>query len=306
MNTTKMINQFLEHCTFFRHLSTETIRAYSGDLHQFESFSANNHSSVYSSDTVKTWLKHLTSKYKPSTIHRKISSVKAFFKYAQSNGWINSDPFSFITLKIKRTESLPKDIDLHDIERILRYAYKKYHDVLSPTKHMQAMRNVAIIELLFSTGIRVSELCSLTPDRIDFETGRILIHGKGNKERIVYIGSQDVITLLNHYVKENHESIVSTGYVFTSQQRKIISTETVRSILSTYSKKAGVSSHITPHGFRHTFATSLVNADVNLRHIQTLLGHSSIRVTEIYTHVASVHHKEILREKHPRSRMNIC
>ena len=305
MNTNKMINQFLEHCTFFRHLSAETIRAYSGDLHQYEAFSTDNNSSIYSSDTVKIWLEHLTSKYKPSSIHRKISSVKAFFKYAQSNGWINLNPFSSIPLKIKRTESLPKDIDLHDIEKILRYAYRKYHDDLSPAKHMQAVRNVSIIELLFATGIRVSELCSLTPNRIDFETGRILIHGKGNKERIVYIGSQDVINLLNQYVKENDESIASTGYVFTSQQGKGISAETVRSILNTYAEKAGVTSHISPHRFRHTFATSLVNADVNLRHIQTLLGHSSIRVTEIYTHVSSVHHKEILREKHPRSYMNI-
>ena len=136
MNTNKMIKQFLEHCAIFRHLSSETIRAYSGDLHQYEVFATNNHFAIYSPDTVKAWLKLLTSKYKPCSIHRKISSIKVFFRYAQRNGWTDSDPFSSISIKIKRPESLPKDIGLHDIERILRYAYKKYHADLSPAKHI--------------------------------------------------------------------------------------------------------------------------------------------------------------------------
>ncbi len=170
---------------------------------------------------------------------------------------------------------------------------------------MQAIRNATIIELLFGTGIRVSELCSLSPNDIDLESGRILIHGKGNKERIVFISNQDALHLVIEYATLDQSAILETGYMFNSQQKKRISPETIRSILNSYAKKSGVSSHITPHRFRHTFATALVNSDVNLRHIQTLLGHSSIQVTEIYTHVASAHQSEILRMKHPRNQMNI-
>ncbi len=306
MDTTTIINSFLEHCTIFRHMSPETIRAYSGDLRQYASFTKERDLEVFSPDAIKEWLKHMASTYKPRTIHRKVSSLKSFIKYTLNFGIIETDPFSSIDLKIKRSESFPKDIDLQDIERILRYAYQRCKASLSPAKHNQAVRNAVIIELLFATGIRISELCSLSVCDLDLNTGKILIHGKGNKERIVYIGNNEVINLLNQYIIDNRSTIHLTKHIFTSQQGKSLSGETIRNFLNDYASNAGVSTHITPHRFRHTFATALVNSDVNLRHIQTLLGHSSIRVTEIYTHVASTHHKDILREKHPRNFMDIC
>ncbi len=305
MKTEQMITSFIEYCKVFRNLSPETQRAYASDLHQFESFCNQLNHSVFSSEAIKEWLKVLDSNLKPRSILRKCSSLKSFYRFARINGWIDSDPFFDVPLKIKHIESLPKDISLRDVERILQYAYQKCNVDLSPAKHMQAIRNAAIIELLFGTGIRVSELCSLSPNDIDLESGRILIHGKRNKERIVFISNQDAIHLIEKYAKLDQKVILETGYMFNSQQKTRISSEMIRSILNTYATKSGVSSHITPHRFRHTFATALVNSDVNLRHIQTLLGHSSVQVTEIYTHIASTHHREILHEKHPRNHMII-
>ena len=305
MKTEQMITRFIEYCKILRNLSPETQRAYASDLYQFEAFCNQLNHSVFSPEAIKEWLKVLDSSLKPRSILRKCSSLKSFYRFARINGWIDSDPFFDIPLKIKHIESLPKDISLRDVERILQYAYQKCNADLSPAKHMQAIRNATIIELLFGTGIRVSELCSLSPNDIDLESGRILIHGKGNKERIVFISNQDALHLVIEYATLDQSAILETGYMFNSQQKKRISPETIRSILNSYAKKSGVSSHITPHRFRHTFATALVNSDVNLRHIQTLLGHSSIQVTEIYTHVASAHQSEILRMKHPRNQMNI-
>ena len=305
MKTKEMITRFIEYCNVFRNLSPETQRAYTGDLRQFEAFCSQLNYSVFSPEAIKEWMKNLDSCLKPRSILRKCSSLRSFYRFARINKWIDSDPFSDIPLEIKHTESLPKDISLHNVERILQYAYQKCSANLSPAKHKQAVRNTAIIELLFGTGIRVSELCSLSPSDVDLESGRILIHGKGNKERIVFISNQDAIRLIEEYAKSDQNTILETGYMFNSQQEKRISPETIRSILNSYAKASGVSSHITPHRFRHTFATALVNSDMNLRHIQTLLGHSSIQVTEIYTHVASAHHREMLSEKHPRNHMNI-
>ncbi len=305
MKTKEMITRFIEYCNVFRNLSPETQRAYTGDLRQFEAFCSQLNYSVFSPEAIKEWMKNLDSCLKPRSILRKCSSLRSFYRFARINKWIDSDPFSDIPLEIKHTESLPKDISLHNVERILQYAYQKCSANLSPAKHKQAIRNTAIIELLFGTGIRVSELCSLSPSDVDLESGRILIHGKGNKERIVFISNQDAIRLIEEYAKSDQNTILETGYMFNSQQEKRISPETIRSILNIYAAESGISSHITPHRFRHTFATALVNSDMNLRHIQTLLGHSSIQVTEIYTHVASAHHREMLSEKHPRNHMNI-
>lgn len=159
--------------------------------------------------------------------------------------------------------------------------------------------------MLFSSGIRISELCALQPQHINLYDGTILIHGKGNKERRIQIANYSVLRILNEYYNEFYSKIQSCGYFFVNQKGTPLSDQTVRRTINKYADLAAINLHITPHMFRHTFATSLLEADVDIRYIQEMLGHSSINITEIYTHVAVAKQRDILLNKHPRKDFNI-
>lgn len=153
--------------------------------------------------------------------------------------------------------------------------------------------------------MRISELCSLKPSDIDFESNNILIYGKGAKERIIQLGNQEVISALVLYQETFKKDIEICGYFFVNRLHHKLSDQSVRFMINHYAELAGISQHITPHMFRHSFATLLLEQDVDIRYIQRMLGHSSISTTEIYTHVSSTKQKDILTNKHPRNQMNV-
>ena len=167
------------------------------------------------------------------------------------------------------------------------------------------VRDIAMIELLFATGMRISELCSLKPESIDLESGNILIYGKGAKERVIQIGNPEVISALLLYQEYFKEDIVSCGYFFVNKRKNKLSDQSVRFMIKRYAEIAGITQHITPHMFRHSFATLLLEQDVDIRYIQQMLGHSSISTTEIYTHVSNKKQKDILVNKHPRNLIKV-
>jgi integrase/recombinase XerD len=162
-----------------------------------------------------------------------------------------------------------------------------------------------MIELLFATGLRVSELCSINADHIDLDNGSILIMGKGAKERVLQIGNPEVLSVLRRYVKENEVHIHETGCFFVNRLSSRISEQSVRFLIKQLCAKAAVEQNITPHMFRHTFATLLLEEDVDIRYIQRMLGHSSILTTQIYTHVTVEKQRQILTKKHPRNRLAV-
>ena len=151
--------------------------------------------------------------------------------------------------------------------------------------------------------MRISELCSLKPSDIDLESSNILIYGKGSKERILQIGNPEVLAALSLYRETFSTDIAVCGYFFVNRLRQKLSDQSVRFMINRYAKLAGLSQHITPHMFRHSFATLLLEQDVDIRYIQKMLGHSSISTTEIYTHVSNTKQKDILVHKHPRNLM---
>ena len=153
--------------------------------------------------------------------------------------------------------------------------------------------------------MRISELCSLKPSDVDLESENILIYGKGAKERIIQIGNPEVISALNLYQKEFSEDINMCGYFFVNRLNHRLSDQSVRFMINRYTKLAGITQHITPHMFRHSFATLLLEQDVDIRYIQKMLGHSSISTTEIYTHVSNTKQKDILIHKHPRNLIKV-
>ena len=171
---------------------------------------------------------------------------------------------------------------------------------MTPYQEKKTLRDIAVVETLFSTGIRISELCSLKKTDVNLYDGSILIFGKGSKERLIQIGNNDVLQLLIKYQSAFCNEIEETNHFFVNTNSSSLSDQSVRRMLRKYTALAGIQLHITPHMFRHTFATSLLEADVDIRYIQEMLGHSSINVTEIYTHVALSKQKDILQNKHPR------
>ena len=165
------------------------------------------------------------------------------------------------------------------------------------------MRNILILELLFATGMRISELCSLKADRFDFNDYIIKIYGKGSKERLIQICNANVRRLIDKYIitikPEGNE------FFFINRVHNRLSEQSVRYMIDDYAKNAQISQHITPHMFRHSFATLLLEEDVDIRYIQQMLGHSSITTTQIYTHTSIGKQKTILETKHPRNKFDI-
>jgi len=200
---------------------------------------------------------------------------------------------------------LPKTIPLHIVETFLSTIYKQHQNAKTEYQKRNALRDAAVTELLFATGIRISELCSLKDSDVNLYDGIVLIYGKGDKERRIQIGNEAVIDILKEYRNSFCTQIQSCNHFFANQAGKALSDQAVRRMINKYTALASIGLHITPHMFRHTFATSLLEADVDIRFIQEMLGHSSINVTEIYTHVTVAKQKDILTTKHPRKDFHI-
>lgn len=297
----KAIHQYLNFCKGQKALDEKTIKAYRIDLKQFTEHIPVNTASQITSDMLEIFISTLHQTYKPKTVKRKIASMKSFFRYLECKGYINVNPVNRIQIKFREPSTLPKIIPLHLIETLLSTLYKKWECSQNKNQRKCILRDIAVIELLFSTGMRISELCSLKPADIDMHGRSILISGKGSKERMIQIGNSSVAEILLEYTREYGREIGECGYFFVNRLNKRLSEQSVREMINKYTDMAGIELHITPHMFRHSFATYLLEADVDIRYIQEMLGHSSIKVTEIYTHVAMDKQKVILSTKHPRN-----
>jgi integrase/recombinase XerD len=200
---------------------------------------------------------------------------------------------------------LPKTIPLHTVEAFLTTIYNQRTKAKTDYQKRNALRDAAVAELLFATGMRISELCTLKNEDVNLYDGTILIYGKGDKERRIQIGNDAVIHILEEYQNDFQTEMKRCNHFFANQSGRALSDQAVRRMINKYTSLAAIDLHITPHMFRHTFATSLLEADVDIRYIQEMLGHSSINVTEIYTHVAVAKQRDILTTKHPRKDFHI-
>lgn len=301
MNTLiSMTEKYLSYCKSQKRLDDKTIKAYRIDLKQFADFSNNADIRALSVVDMESFIEYLHQNFKPKTAKRKIASLKAFFHYLEYRNIIEMNPFSRIKTKFREPLLLPKTIPLRTIESLLSVMYSEYYLAHTAYRRKRTLLDIAVSETLFSTGMRISELCSLKKSDVNTQDAVIRIYGKGAKERIIQIGNEDVISLLKSYEKQYISEIQNSGCFFTNPNAKPLSDQAVRRMINRYCSLAAIELHITPHMFRHTFATSLLEADVDIRYIQEMLGHSSITVTEIYTHVTLSKQKDILTTKHPR------
>jgi integrase/recombinase XerD len=191
------------------------------------------------------------------------------------------------------------------IESILRIAYQEQKKAKTAYALNTALRNTVTIELLFAIGLRVSELCSLNAAHIDLSNGSIRIMGKGAKERVLQIGNTEVLSIMQRYAEANSTHIHESSYFFVNRLSSRISEQSVRFLIRRLCAKADIRIKITPHMFRHSFATLLLEEDVDIRYIQRMLGHSSILTTQIYTQVTVEKQRQILSTKHPRNRLAV-
>lgn len=293
------LNTYLEFCEYRKELDKKTIKAYKIDLNQFFSFL---NAQQAEKEKIEVYITELHKKYKQKTVKRKIASLKAFFNYLEEEELILENPFRKIKTKFKEEVVLPRIIPKKEIEQLLSYMYSQH---VNDREKKLWLRDVAVIEVCFATGARVYEISNIRADSIDLNTGLIRFMGKGKKERYIQIGEEDILKLLREYFKNNRKEIESSGYFFVNRRGQRFTEQSIRLMLKKYTRQAGIKRNITPHMFRHSFATYLIEEGVDVSCVQQILGHSSIKTTQIYIHVAAQKQAEILKKYHPRKQMMI-
>ncbi|MDO5400495.1 MAG: tyrosine-type recombinase/integrase [Eubacteriales bacterium] len=297
------VSKYLEYCKIQKGLSPKTVKAYGIDLRQFTEFFL-MHQHLLDRECIQNFIGELHRKYKVKSVKRKIASLKAFLNYLEFEEIINVNPFSKLRIKLHEPFLLPRTIPLSSVDTLLKCVYAAKATLTAGSyRYNTVLRDIAVLELLFATGMRVSELCSLGADDIGVTDGTIKIFGKGAKERIIQVGHVNVLTAVSEYSSAFADKIEATGHFFINRLGRQLSDQSVRNMITRYTDQAHIEQHITPHMFRHSFATLLLEEDVDIRYIQQLLGHSSITTTQIYTHVSSKKQREILAAKHPRNKI---
>lgn len=301
MDLKNNITAYLRYCTEQRTLSSKTTKAYRTDLLQFASFSEG----AFSKSVIIDYIANLHRQFKPKTAKRKLASLKAFTHYLMIQEVIDTNPFNKIDTSFREPTVLPKVIPMNIISKILANAYDNIRLCNTEFSRKIAIRDIAVLELLFATGARVSEICTLTPDAVDLRNHTIKIFGKGSRERIIQIENPDVLKALNRYYDTFCDDISKSGFFFVNKLHQRLTEQSVRVMINKQASEIGYDKHITPHMFRHSLATLLLEEDVDIRYIQKILGHSSIATTQIYTHVSMAKQKQILLTKHPRNKITI-
>ena len=297
------VQEFLNHCRYERKLDEKTIKAYSFDIRQFA-----NGLGIYaqlgevSRNYLKQWVESLST-YKYKTIKRKIASVNAFMNYLEGEFEEFNNPLRSLHIKLKPPVRLPVVMTKDEMQRIVGRLDKDINDNENNRQRFLSIRNKAIIELLFGSGMRIGELCGLRNQDVDLNLGQVRIIGKGNKERIVDICLPVILKSLRQWIDVRRLSDEPSDSFFTSHIGRKLGPQTVRALVHRLTRECKIDKHVTPHTFRHTFATLLLEEDVDITYIQHILGHSSISTTQIYLHVNPLRQREILMNRHPRSRM---
>ncbi|MCM8794823.1 MAG: site-specific tyrosine recombinase XerD [Candidatus Omnitrophica bacterium] len=277
-----------------RGLSDNTIAAYERDLRQFAGeFSCRHPSAVSRSDILDYLMKLKDSHLTPSSIARKLVAIKVFYRFFLAEGLLKTDPASVIESP-RLWKGLPEVLSVEEVERLLKAV---------PMKESKGIRDRAILELLYASGLRVSEAASLKVSDINAEAGFLRCIGKGGRERVVPVG-QHALRWITKYLQEVRPLLGAKSdskNLFLNRFGKPLSRQTVWILLTHYAKQGGIKKSISPHTLRHSFATHLLEAGADLRVVQELLGHATIATTQIYTHVDKARLKSIHARFHPRA-----
>jgi integrase/recombinase XerD len=299
MEIAAAISSFLMHAKVEKGLSANTVAAYRRDLVKFEQFAKKRKlalTAVTRDDLVDFLAGLYREKLESRTVARHLVTLRNFFRFAQIQETIAADPsINLESPKIRR--SLPGYLRLEEVERLLSQPDEKA---------TLGMRDRAMLELLYSTGLRVSELVSLRVSDLDAKTGCVRCIGKGDKERIVPVG-RSALGMVDKYLRDARPQLmrqgkaVNSAALFVNRRGASLSRVGVWKILSAYGRRAGLRVALTPHMLRHSFATHLLERGADLRSVQLMLGHADISTTQIYTHVVEERLKQVYKAHHPRA-----
>lgn len=309
MTVAEAIEAFLFHCRYEKNLSPKTLRAYATDLKQFAGFLGSLGESCQIADVGKEELRaFIKAQYEhlaPKSVKRKVATLKALFGHLEREDAVAVSPFRKMVVRIKEERRLPRTVPLSELKRLFAYLYRLKQACVDSTspEYRILLRDLAVVEVLFATGARVSEVCNLTAPNVDFRKGWIRIMGKGGRERVIHLCNAETLSLLQDY--QTLTSADAQGYVFRNQRGGRFSEQSVRAMLSKHTSRAGLRQPITPHMLRHSVATLLLEEGMDIRFIQHLLGHSSITTTQIYTEVHPGSQRRLLANKHPRRRFRL-
>ena len=296
------VTSFLTFCRYERKLSHHTCKAYGLDLRGFTLFLGRTTSELFVSQITRSdiseFLKSLDS-LKPRTVRRKLATLKSFFSYLEKESYLAESPVRLVRLKVQVGRQLPKSISLKSIKHLLTSIRKVVKRAETPEQLRESIRDIAIFETLFLSGMRVGELSNLRVRALDLKAGTILIPGKGNRERIIPLCSKPVSLAVSRHIRISPQQNPD-AFLFLNRSGRRLSEQSIRSRLRNYARDAGLGK-VTPHMIRHTVASLLLGRGADLRNIQILLGHSSITTTTIYTHVNDSRQREVLTALHPRN-----
>ena len=299
---TQSIEAFLKHCEYERNFSSHTIKAYRLDLGHLSRFTLERHSSDLLRYVDRSHLREYArclNGYKPRTQRRKLAAVKSMFGFLEREGFIDSNPARAVRLDIRVGRTLPRTLSLPSLQVLFEKIYERRNARADGRPAKRIVRDVALFELMFASGMRVSEISHLLVEAVDLSRGSIMVKGKGNKERQIPICDEEVRKALTAHVALRPTERSSTNYFFTNRFGRRLTEQSIRIALKRHAKAAGID-RVTPHVFRHTVATMLLEQGVDIRFIQTFLGHSSIVTTTIYAHVTDKSQRDILTQRHPR------
>lgn len=283
------VKDFINYLEFEKNFSKHTVINYEKDLTMFFEVIKKDVSDISVND-VRDYLAFLhDKKYSNASVSRKISSLKSFFKYLEASEVISSNPLALIS-NPKKEKKLPSYLNYEDLEKLLS---------IPDVNTKEGKRDALILELLYSTGIRVSELCNIKMADVNFSEHKILILGKGNKERYTYYGSKCDV-LLRDYIRCVRSDI--SEYLVQNKHGNRLNERTVRLIVSNNLRKSGIEVHVSPHTLRHTYATHMLNDGADLKSVGELLGHENLSTTQIYTHVSNERLRNVYLKAHPRAK----
>lgn len=293
----KFLKEYLTILRFEKNLSENTIQSYEFDLKKFFTFLEKKNVNDLNDVTAEIISSYFDEQRKlgidTATVARYMSSIKGFWKYLEASNYVEKNPTEKL-YSVKKSRKLPAVLSFEEIEKILQAVN---------TNDYLGIRDKAILELFYSSGLRVSELINLKISDLFFEEEVIRVFGKGSKERIVPIG-QSAIFWINEYLRSSRplleKKMKSQNFLFLNKRGTKLSRMWIWKIFNFYANQAGIKKEIHPHTFRHSFATHLLERGADLRAVQEMLGHADISTTQIYTHIDREYIKQVHRDHHPR------
>lgn len=319
MNLSKAIPRFLAHCQHVKKLSAHTLKAYAIDLNEFVQFTgARKHLKNCDRECIRNYVHYLFEdrRLKESSVKRRIACLKSMFGWYETDEVIDKSPFRTLNLQIKLPKQLPRALTRREIKALLRFPINKlgvssrssYKNEsitsLINTRHdFILLTTQLVVELLFATGARVGELTNVKIGDISLEDRTIKIKGKGNRERVVFLTDQQLVSLTKLYIRVRTRFNPTTSSLLINTRGNELNSQVVRQLIRRTGERAKLKRRITPHMLRHSAATHLLESGVDIRYVQKLLGHQSITTTQIYTHVSDSKLKSVISKSHPMGRL---